>query len=335
MRASLLKSTLEALIKAKRPVAIEGPPGGGKTTIVHEAADSLGLPVIECHMPTMLVEDFGIPYPVNTPQAMNTFEYKLPEWFPYSGKPGTEQGGVLLFDDRNQASTDLQKVLANIQQARTLHGTPMAEGWTVISTGNRQADRAGANRILSHLRNRETVIEFETHLEDSMTWMADHDVAPEVIAFIRFRPNLLHDFDPQRDANPSPRAWVEGVSAIMDVVPKEAEHECYKGAVGEGAAVEFSAFLRVWRNLTSPELILKQPETAPVPEDPATRYAIAIALAEHVDTKTVDAYLTYLKRIPAEFGVMSMTHATRKQPDLVNTTAFVEWAVDNKSIFAA
>ena len=142
MRATLLKSTLSALIPAGRSVAIEGAPGGGKTTIVHEVAESLGLPIVERHMPTMLVEDFGIPYPTD-----NGFEYKLPDWFPHKGKAGTENGGVLLFDDRNQANADLQKVLANIQQARTLHGVPLADGWTVISTGNRQSDRAGANRI--------------------------------------------------------------------------------------------------------------------------------------------------------------------------------------------
>ena len=88
MRASLLKSTLQALIPAGRSVAIEGPPGGGKTTIVHEVAESLGLPIVERHMPTMLVEDFGIPYPTD-----NGFEYKLPDWFPYKGKAGTENGG--------------------------------------------------------------------------------------------------------------------------------------------------------------------------------------------------------------------------------------------------
>ena len=232
MRATLLKDTLQALIKAGRSVAIEGAPGGGKTTIVHQVAEAMGLPVVERHMPTMLVEDFGIPYPTDA-----GFEYKLPDWFPHKGKAGTENGGVLLFDDRNQANADLQKVLANIQQARTLHGKPMADGWTVVSTGNRQSDRAGANRVLSHLRNRETVLEFETHLDDSTQWMIDNAVRPEVIAFTRFRPHLLHDFDPQRDVNPTPRSWVEGVSAILGKVPAEAEYECFKGAIGEGAAV--------------------------------------------------------------------------------------------------
>jgi len=148
MRATLLKETIKSLFPITRTLSIEGSPGGGKTTIVHEVATELGIPCIERHMPTMLVEDFGILFPDST----DKLNYKLPDWFPVKGQ--APEAGILLFDDRNQAGPDLQKVLANICQARTLHGVSMPDGWMVISTGNRQADRAGANRVLSHLRNR-------------------------------------------------------------------------------------------------------------------------------------------------------------------------------------
>jgi hypothetical protein len=329
MRASLLNTTLQALIKLGRSVAIEGAPGGGKTTIVHQVAEAIGLPVIEKHMPTMLVEDFGIPYP---DAAGNSFSYKLPDWFPYQGKAGTEGGGVLLFDDRNQANADLQKVLANIQQARNLHGVPLANGWSVVSTGNRQSDRAGANRVLSHLRNRETVLEFETHLDDSTSWMITNNVRPEVISFTRFRPNLLHDFDPQRDVNPTPRSWVEGVSAVLGAVPPEAEYECFKGAVGEGAAAEFVGFMRIYRKLPNPDAILMNPTTAEVPTDPATLYALAGALADRASEANLERVVTYTSRMPAEFSVLSISHAVRKTPELANTAAFTKWALAHQDV---
>ena len=152
MRATLMKETVKALFPQQRTLCIEGSPGGGKTTIVHEVADDLGVECRELHMPTMLVEDFGILYPDK--EDSDNLTYRLPEWFPQEGKAPDK--GILLFDDRNQAGADLQKVLANICQARTLHGHKLPDGWQVISTGNRQKDRAGANRVLSHLRNRET-----------------------------------------------------------------------------------------------------------------------------------------------------------------------------------
>jgi len=63
MRATLIKQTIKSLFPIQRTLCIEGPPGGGKTTIVHEVAQELGVPYIERHMPTMLVEDFGILFP--------------------------------------------------------------------------------------------------------------------------------------------------------------------------------------------------------------------------------------------------------------------------------
>jgi hypothetical protein len=329
MRATLLSKTLRDLIRIGRSVAIEGAPGGGKTTIVHQVAETLGLPVIEKHMPTMLVEDFGIPYPDADGVG---FSYKLPDWYPFKGKAGTDKGGVLLFDDRNQANADLQKVLANIQQARNLHGVPLADGWSVVSTGNRQSDRAGANRVLSHLRNRETLLEFDTHLDDSSSWMISNGVRSEVVSFIRFRPHLLHDFDPQRDVNPTPRSWVEGVSAVLGNVPAEAEYECFKGAIGEGAAAEFVGYLRIYRQLPNPDAILLHPDTAEVPKDPATLYALSGALAERASTANMERVVTYTSRMPAEFSVLTVSYAVRRNADLSSTSAFTKWAVGHQDV---
>jgi len=326
MRAELLKETLKTLFPIQRTVCIEGAPGGGKTTIVHQVAEELDVPVIERHMPTMLVEDFGILFP----KEHKALEYKLPDWFPVKGN--APEAGILLFDDRNQASADLQKVLANICQARTLHGTPLPDGWQVVSTGNRQSDRAGANKVLTHLRNRETVLELETHLDDSTKWMIDNGVKPEVTSFLRFRPNLLHDFDPQRDQNPTPRSWVEGVSDVLGTVPAEAEFECFKGAVGEGAAAEFTGFIRIWRKLPNPDAILMNPTTADVPRDPATLYALSGALAQRATEGNFERVCTYSERMPPEFSVLTVSCAARRNPDLANTQAFTKWSINHQDV---
>jgi len=327
MRPTLLKQTIKSLFGVTRTLCIEGAPGGGKTTIVHEAARELGVPCIELHLPTMLVEDFGILFP---DKEGDTLHYKLPYWFPVKNK--APDRGILLFDDRNQAGPELQKVLANICQARTLHGHSLPDGWMVVSTGNRQQDRAGANRVLSHLRNRETVLELETHLDDWTSWAVAHNVKPEVISFIRYRPTLLHDFDPQRDANPTPRSWVEGVGNLLGVIPQGAEFECFKGAVGEGAAAEFLGFLRVYRSLPDIDDILKNPTTAPVPTDPATLYALSGALAHRATENNFSSVVEYTSRIPAEFSVLAVSQAVRRDPALTNNQAFTRWAVQNQNM---
>lgn len=326
MRATLLKETIKSLFPIQRTVCIEGSPGGGKTTIVHQVAEELGVPCIERHMPTMLVEDFGILFP----DGESKLHYKLPDWFPVKGK--SPDKGILLFDDRNQANADLQKVLANICQARTLHGTPMPDGWQVISTGNRQADRAGANRVLGHLRNRETVYELDTHLDDWTQWAIDNDVKPELVSFIRFRPALLHDYDPQRDQNATPRSWVEGVSDVLGQVPADAEFDSFKGAVGEGAAAEFVGFLRIFRKLPNPDAVLMNPTTAAVPTDPATLYALSGAIAERATENNFERVCTYAERMPADFSVLTVSYASRKKPELANTQAFNKWVINHQDV---
>ena len=326
MRATLLKDTIKSLFPITRTISIEGSPGGGKTTIVHEVAKELDIPCIERHMPTMLVEDFGILFP----DGSDKLNYRLPDWFPVKGK--APEHGILLFDDRNQAGPDLQKVLANICQARTLHGVSMPDGWMVISTGNRQSDRAGANRVLSHLRNRETVYELETHLDDWTSWAIANNVKPEVISFIRFRPGLLHDFDPQRDQNATPRAWVDGVSDVLGVVSPEAEFESFKGAVGEGAAAEFVGFVRIFRKLPNPDAILLNPQTADVPKDPATLYALSGALAQRATEANFERVCQYSERMPPEFSVLTISYAARRNPDLANTQAFTKWSINHQDV---
>ena len=223
-------------------------------------------------------------------------------------------------------------MLANICQARNLHGVRMPDGWMVVSTGNRQSDRAGSNRVLTHLRGRETVIELETHLDDFTSHALDIGVKPEVISFLRFRPALLHDFDPQRDQNPTPRSWVEGVSDVLGVVSAEAEFDCFKGAVGEGAAAEFVGFMRIFRKLPNPDAILMNPMTSDVPTDPATLYALSGALSHRASTGNFERLTQYVERMAPEFSVLTVSAACRRDPNLANTQAFVKWSLKHQHV---
>ena len=332
MRASLLKDTIARLWEIKRPVAVVGAPGGGKTQCIQQTAKEIGCHFIQRHLPTIPVEDFGVPDMSSSTDT--TFKYKLPEWFPSKGsKYDDGKGGILLFDDRNQADNDLQKALANLIQEREVHGVPMADGWQVISTGNRKQDRAGANKVLGHLANRETELELETHLDDWRRHALDNGARTEVVSFIGFRPNLLHDYDPQREGgNPTPRSWMEGVSAVLGVVSSEAEYECFKGAIGEGAAAEFVGFMRIFRKLPNPDNTLLNPKTADVPEDAATLYALSGALASRATPKNMGNLCLYLERLPAEFSVLCVSTVLRRDPECADTEAFRDWSIGNQSV---
>ena len=111
-------------------------------------------------------------------------------------------------------------------------------------------------------------LEFDVSPDDWILWAQQVGIRREVIAFLRFRPKLLHDFDPLSSgkAFASPRSWAF-LSGILDANPDpDVEYELFRGTVGDGAAAEFMGFLRVWRGLPSVEDILANPADALVPD---------------------------------------------------------------------
>lgn len=315
MRANEVTETLSRLFPVKRTVFIEGAPGGGKTTIVRDVAKKLEVEYVEVHMPTTLVEDLGIPMP----QPDGSLKYVLPEWIPVvNGKYHGKQVIVCL-DDFGQASQDIQKVIANMIQAKRHHGYDLIDDVMFVMTGNRQSDRAGVNRRLTHLSNRLTVMTLDTDLNQWLSWAQGNGVDGLVQAFMQFRPDLLHDFNPQKEQNPTPRSWVEGVSDILPLFDNDKDsiplQECIMGAVGEGAGSEFVGFLRTYADLPKPEEVLKNPDTAMIPDKPDVMCALIASICTIADKYTVN-FIKYLTRLDkedrAEYSILGLKIALGK-----------------------
>jgi hypothetical protein len=179
---------------------------------------------------------------------------------------------------------------------------------------------------LSHLKNRLTTVELDVSLDDWSQWALSNSISTEVIAFLRFRPDLLNAFDAQNDVNPTPRAWSEGVSAALGAIDPSLEFPVFKGDVGEGAAAEFCAFLKIFRKLPSPEAILLNPGTVEVPNEPATLYALCGALANKCTESNFARIMTYVSRMPAEFSVLFVRDAMRRKPAIQASADFIKWA---------
>jgi len=328
MRPNHIKDTIKSLNPLQIAVCIEGAVGVGKSSIVKTVAKELDVHCILRNMATMLVEDFGIPS-----ISDDTVKYKLIDWYPAKGSKWDDgRGGILCFDDRNQAGTDQQKLLAHLIQERDLHGVPMADGWQVISTGNRQSDRAGANRVLSHLRNREALINYDFHLDDWTGWALENGVNPIVVSFLRFKPDLAAAHDPSKDVSPTIRGWTERISPAVGIIPSDCEFEYFTGVVGESAAAYFTTYLKLYRKLPNVDALLLNPSNYDVPTDLGVLHALSGAIAHRASTSNFDRICSFAERMPPEFSVLTISYATRKNPELANTSAFTNWAVKHQDV---
>lgn len=322
MRPSQIISSLHTLLSIRQPVFLWGAPGVGKSQIVAEVARSLGWVLRDIRAVLLDPVDLrGIPRIT----AEGTTQWCAPSFLP--GAESRERG-ILFLDELNTAPPLVQAACYQLVLDRRIGEYVLPDGWVVVAAGNREKDRAVTHRMPTALSNRMVHLEFDVSLDDWLEWAARSGIRPEVMAFLRFRPKLLHDFDPQSASRAfaSPRSWAF-VSAIMQAAPDEdVEYGLYRGAVGDGAAAEFMGFLQVWRELPSVDAVLAAPAEAVVPSEPAARYAVSEALASRASWDTLPAVFAYLERMPVEFGVLCMRQAICREPGLVESPAFGTWA---------
>jgi hypothetical protein len=240
-------------------------------------------------------------------------------------------------DDLGQAPPTVQAAAMQLILARRINGYQVSGQVTFIAATNRKQDKAGVSGILEPVKSRfVTIVELEPDLDDWIRWASYSNVPAELIAFIRFRPQLLFDFAPSVDMtnSPCPRT-VHNVARLMALNLSESlEFEAYAGAAGDGFAAELCGFLRIYRQLPDPNMILLDPMGASVPTDPATLYAVCAALSRRACPDNMDALVTYANRLPDEFSVLLITDCERQNPGIVNTRAYAQWTARHHEVMS-
>jgi hypothetical protein len=319
MRPTEVMQTLTSLLPTRRPLYLWGPPGVGKSSLVRLAAEKAGHQVRDVR--AVLLDPVDL-------RGLPRIDGGSARWCPPAFLP-TEGEGVLFLDELAQAPPLVQSACLQLCLDRRIGEYELPDGWGVVAAGNRQEDRAGGHRLISPLLNRFVHLDLEVSPDDWQDWAVAAGLAPEVRAFLRYRPALLFQFDPRANSRsfPTPRSW-EFVSQVLAHTPAELLHPVVSGCVGDGPAAEFVAFARIYRDLPDPDQVLAAPATAAVPREPAVLYALCGALVERcrsASPKVLAAFVTYVGRMPDEFGVLAMRDALAVAPKLLTLPEAQAW----------
>lgn len=302
------------------PVMLWGPPGVGKSQLVAQTAARHKSPMIDIRLSQMEPSDLrGIPF-----RSGETVDWAIPAMLPDLGRHG--ESGILFLDEITSAPPSVSAAAYQLILDRRLGAYQVPPGWAIVAAGNRQGDRGISYTMPSPLANRFSHFEVETHLDDWVDWAWGAGIDEAVIGFLRYRPELLFDFDPEQNpiAFPSPRSWEFAHRAVQKF---RNQPRLFQGAlqacVGPAAGVELAAFIESLDQLPDLDAILRG-DAAQVPREIDLQYAVASALVgrairaqqqaedESGLGRTLGNILKYAARFPQrEMGVMLVSDLHR------------------------
>lgn len=270
MNPAELTTFLTALVdnKVKLSAMIWGPPGIGKSSIVAQVAAANGLPCIDLRLSQLAPTDLrGLP----------VAEHGRSRWYPPEFLP--ESGaGVLFLDEINMAPPTMQGMAQQLILDRKVGSYTVPDGWFIWAAGNRDEDRAAVFEMPAPLANRFVHVEVSPDLESFRAYALQSGMHEHIIAFLSFRPALLHKNDPIQPAWPSPRSW-DMASQLHEIGLD------IGAAVGTGAASEFNGFVAMYHELPDIAAIIDgNGDTIPFHSESSVRYATITGLVAHAQT---------------------------------------------------
>jgi hypothetical protein len=206
----------------------------------------------------------------------------------------------------------------------------LPDGWFILAAGNRLEDRAVSYRMPTALANRFTHIDLEVSLDDWCNWAMMNQINPNIVGFVRFKPDLLWAFNPESSekAFASPRTW-EFASRMIQVTPTRLLTEMLEGTVGKGATAEFLSFLKVQTELPSIDDILNNGvDYIPPKGRMDLRYALISALVTRAkNVKQFSRLIDYSATMETEFAVLMMVMLIGKdQGTIALCPNWAKWA---------
>ncbi len=314
------------------PVMLWGPPGVGKSQMVGQVAARHGVPVIDIRLSQMEPSDLrGIPFRVG-----NLVEWAVPAMLPDRERHGPI--GILFLDEITSAPPSVSAAAYQLILDRHLGAYQVPDGWAIFAAGNRQGDRGVTYSMPAPLANRFSHFEVEPSLDDWVNWAYANGIDERLIAFLRFRPELLFDFDPAHNpvAFPSPRSWEFAHRALRKFGDRPGLlGPALQACVGPAAGIELAAFVENLDKLPDIDAIVRG-DAAPVPHEIDLQYAVAAALVARAvrvkgspqAKKTYDHILAYAATFPQrEVGVMLVSDMHRAVgQELFAVPQFSRWA---------
>ncbi|MGX1203610.1 AAA family ATPase [Marinobacter sp. MBR-105] len=301
------------------PIMLWGPPGVGKSSIIRDVCEKAGIGFIDIRLSQREPVDLrGLPVPDG-----DSVNWLISGEWPRD--PASR--GIILFDEITAADRSLQVAAYELILDRRLGNLySLPDGWLLVAAGNRAQDRAVAQTFSSALANRFCHLDVEADLDSWCQWAAAHQLHPDVIGFVRFRPECFFNMDGNIEQGwPSPRSWTRVAKSLEhagDGLNEDTLSLIIQGLIGAPASTEFLAFRRWSKELPDVPAMLRGECPVVIPERADQRFAFCSSLAHHLwkgpqnqQAKRLSQFFKISKELTSDFATLALLDATAAKGD--------------------
>lgn len=191
----------------QRPIFLEGPAGIGKTELVKQIAEEMGLGCIQYNLTHLTRQAAsGLPEIVNrrcgADEADHTMDYKATEYtmseivdsVHMAISKGQKQG-LLFVDEINCVSETLSAVMLQFLQNKSFGNHKIPEGWIIITAGNPQEYNKSARSFDAVTNDRLRVIHIDPDVETWLEFAVLNGVHPIVREYVDNNRGNFYRFD--------------------------------------------------------------------------------------------------------------------------------------------
>lgn len=263
---------------------------------------------------------------------------------------------LLMIDELGKASKSVMNALLRVMLERKLGVRTLHEDSIVFATTNLAVEGVGDN-VPHHARNR--LCQMKVRKPTAMQWVEDFAIKaklhPVIIGSAMEYPSMFASFEDYEDPtenhyifNPkqprpafvTPRS-LEKASDILYAAEAAGLSDAVlihalMGVVGEAAAMDIVNIKSLDDALPAWDRVMTDPENCPLPKGGVASVLLATKALHRVERETVDSWMTYLKRLPAEVVALFMRNAVRskdKNSIYITNRKFVELNTEKSFLF--
>lgn len=323
------------ILKAGLVPFLGSSPGIGKSDMSRQIAKEFNLKFVDERLSSADPTDLnGFPMILNPGADRVKAGYIPMETFPIVGDPVPKgyNGWLLCLDEFNSAPLAVQAAAYKVILDKQVGKHKLHKQVATICAGNLVGDKAIVNRLSTAMQSRLIHYHIICCPKAWMIWANKHDIDHRVKSFIKFKPELLHDFDPDHTDKtfPCPRTW-EFMSKIIKTwkdIP-QSKMPTLAGTVGGGAAMVFFSYCQIFEEIPTIEDIIANPTGVSFGRDPSMEHAIAGLVGQYMTPSNANKLVEFITRLGIEFQVTTLRSAIARDPLVKKETNVGKWINTN------